>query len=158
MMKFLNKFNQTFGFTQTESRVVIFLVAAFLAGSVVKLYKDSSYHRKEFSYAAADSEFAARSRPHVESDSSVVGGNEQHGGNNFPPVTHDVSGSQRININSAAKEELVRLPGVGEAIAERIVLYRKEHGAFRSVNELVNVKGIGKKKLDRILPFCILGK
>lgn len=157
-MKFLDKFNRALGFTQTESRVVIFLVAAFLAGSVVKFYKNTYSLQKEFDYTAADSEFVARSRSIGETDSSGADVYEQRNDTASSRVTGEAGSARAININNATKEELVSLPGVGEAIAERIILYRKEHGAFRSVNELVNVKGIGKKKLDRILPHCTLGK
>ena len=50
------------------------------------------------------------------------------------------------------------LPGVGETTAERILEYRHEHGRFSSLEDLLNVKGIGKKKLERIAPCCTIGK
>ena len=56
----------------------------------------------------------------------------------------------KININTADVEELMKLPGVGRTLATRIVKYRKKHGHFRSVNQLIKVKGIGPKKLKKI--------
>ncbi len=50
-----------------------------------------------------------------------------------------------IDINTAAKEELMELPYVGESIAEAIVAYRSENGPFQSPQELMEVKGIGEK-------------
>jgi len=58
-----------------------------------------------------------------------------------------------INLNTAAREELLELPGIGDTLAERIVAYRKSHGAFRNVEELRKVKGIGKKRMDRVRPL-----
>ena len=58
-----------------------------------------------------------------------------------------------LNINSATKEQLQTLPGIGPAIAERIVLYREQFGPFKSPDDLLKVKGIGAKKLEKIKPF-----
>ncbi|MDK9708059.1 MAG: helix-hairpin-helix domain-containing protein [Desulforhopalus sp.] len=58
-----------------------------------------------------------------------------------------------VNINTADKDTLVLLPGVGPATAEAILAYRKENGNFKSVDELVKVKGIGDKSLAKIKPF-----
>ena len=60
-----------------------------------------------------------------------------------------------ININSAAAEELITLPGIGEVIAERIIAYRTEHGGFYDVGELREVQGIGDKTLENLLPYII---
>ena len=61
-----------------------------------------------------------------------------------------------ININTADKEDLIRLPGVGEVIAGRIVDYRKEHGEFKAVEDLLNVKGIGEKTLEGLKPYITI--
>lgn len=52
---------------------------------------------------------------------------------------------EKININTASAAELEALPGIGPALAERIVAYRAEHGAFQVPEELMNVSGIGEK-------------
>ena len=58
-----------------------------------------------------------------------------------------------INLNTAKVEEFAELPGIGEKLAERIVAYRRVHGRFRTVEDLREVKGIGKKRLDRLRPL-----
>lgn len=55
------------------------------------------------------------------------------------------SGSKKININTASLTELQELPRVGEKIAQRIIDFRKEHGNFKRIEEIMKVKGIGEK-------------
>ncbi|MFQ5864028.1 MAG: helix-hairpin-helix domain-containing protein [bacterium] len=58
--------------------------------------------------------------------------------------------SNKININSATREELMTLPGVGERLAQRIIDLRIENGAFHDLEGLLKVRGIGKKTLEKI--------
>lgn len=65
--------------------------------------------------------------------------------------------SGKLNLNSATVQELSEnLPGVGETIAARIVAYREENGGFSSVEELLNVEGIGEKKYEQIKDLLTL--
>ncbi|MFY9143687.1 ComEA family DNA-binding protein [Sulfuricurvum sp.] len=57
-----------------------------------------------------------------------------------------------ININKANSAQLQRLYGIGPTKAQEIIKYRKAHNGFRSVDELVNVKGIGAKTVIKIKP------
>lgn len=58
----------------------------------------------------------------------------------------------KIDINTATVDQLQMLPGIGEVLAQRIIDYREEHGAFQSIEELLNVSGIGESKLANIEP------
>ncbi|MDI3534201.1 MAG: competence protein ComEA [Thermosediminibacterales bacterium] len=64
--------------------------------------------------------------------------------------TSTTKDDERININSAGVSELETLPGIGPALAQRIVDYREKHGKFKSIEELSEVSGIGPKRLDDI--------
>ena len=55
-----------------------------------------------------------------------------------------------VSINSAGIEELTTLPGIGKTTAQKIIDYRQEKGSFLSLEELMNVKGIGKSKYENI--------
>lgn len=57
---------------------------------------------------------------------------------------------QKVNLNRATKEELMTLPGIGEAKAESILLYRERIGPFQSIEELKQVSGIGEAMFERV--------
>lgn len=60
--------------------------------------------------------------------------------------------ADKIDLNSATVDQLTSLPGVGPTLAGRIVAYREEAGRFGSIDELLNVKGIGEKNFQKIEP------
>ena len=57
--------------------------------------------------------------------------------------------AEPININTADKETLMTISGVGEKKAEAIIRYREKNGPFKSVDDLSNIKGIGENTLDK---------
>ncbi|BHH85564.1 ComEA family DNA-binding protein [Desulforhopalus sp. 52FAK] len=61
--------------------------------------------------------------------------------------------ASKVDINSADKQTLTQLPGVGPATADAIIKYRKANGKFKSANDLLNVKGIGEKTLKKMKPL-----
>lgn len=87
-------------------------------------------------------------------------GGEEVGGERAEPA--DESGveqqhDEKIDINTAGLERLLMLPGIGPTLAGRIMTYRVQRGPFTNVRELLNVKGIGEKRLERLLPFVVIG-
>lgn len=61
-----------------------------------------------------------------------------------------------LDLNTATAEELTALPGIGEVLAGRIVAYREANGAFTSVEELLQVDGIGEKRFEAIRDYITL--
>ena len=82
-----------------------------------------------------------------------------------PPEAEPESGQERpdsllegevINLNTATKSDLERLPGIGAGRAEKILAYRQEKGRFSSVKELLRVQGIGNGLFRQIRPYiCV---
>jgi competence ComEA-like helix-hairpin-helix protein len=63
-----------------------------------------------------------------------------------------------INLNSASSAELYQVPGIGAATAEKILQLRKSYGAFKSVEDLLAVRGSGRKRLEKMRKHLGVGK
>ena len=63
----------------------------------------------------------------------------------------------RVNINTAGKDELMTLPGIGENKAEAIIAYREAQGKFQSTEELMNIRGIKEGVYNKIKNLIIVG-
>lgn len=61
----------------------------------------------------------------------------------------------QVDVNRADWPELIQLPGVGQVLAERLIAERERDGAFRSIDDLERVRGIGPRTLDRIRPYLL---
>ncbi|MDO4376322.1 MAG: ComEA family DNA-binding protein [bacterium] len=65
----------------------------------------------------------------------------------------DNSTSDKVNVNKASKEELMKLNGLGESKAEAIITYRNNNGVFKTIEDIKNVSGIGDALFDKIKDF-----
>lgn len=91
----------------------------------------------------------------LESNAYITSGS----GNNVivQAVNEDKKGGNgKVNINTATQSELENLPGVGEAIANRIIEYRQQNGKFNKIEDLQNVKGIGDAKFNNMKEYVIV--
>ncbi|MGQ9456166.1 MAG: helix-hairpin-helix domain-containing protein [Armatimonadota bacterium] len=86
---------------------------------------------------------------------TTIAGSVTHGSLS---ATRRMFGTPRVvvNINTAGVDELDLLPGVGPVTAQKIIDYRRRIGRFTSVEQLLNVKGIGAKKLEQMRPYVTL--
>src|SRR5512140_501507 len=113
-----------YGFTKTELSVIAVLGITYAGGAVLRWAsgQPQAADVPPFDYTRIDSVFASRSLQKPATD-SVKGTSYGHA-------------TAPVNINRAGVEELRKLPGIGQKLAERIVAYRNDHGFFRSVDEL----------------------
>lgn len=126
--------------TKTERKVILFLVITLLAGAGIRLYQQVVPSAPKFDYHTSDSTFAVLSSAAEDSaeysDAAVV-----HG---------------KLNINTATKQQLVELPGIGEKTATRIIDRRKEVGQFTSIEELRTIKGITRKRFEQLQTLIVV--
>lgn len=69
------------------------------------------------------------------------------------PVSAADAPSGVVNVNTATAEQLALLPGVGPAVAGRIVEHRQKNGNFKAIEDLMLVKGIGEKSFEKMKPY-----
>ena len=74
------------------------------------------------------------------------------------PVSLHAGEPARVDLNKASLEELVKLPRVGPSLAQKVIDYRKESGGFHKVEELMNVRGIGRKTFDMLKDKIAVGE
>jgi competence protein ComEA len=73
-------------------------------------------------------------------------------------VAAEAAPAGKVNINTASAAQLSALPGIGEKLAARIVDHRSKSGSFKSVQELMNVKGIGERNLAKLEQHLTVGE
>lgn len=75
-----------------------------------------------------------------------------------PSTSKPLTPAAVVNINTATPAQLEYLPDIGKVMAGRIADYRAQHGQFRQTSDLLRVKGIGDKKLAKMLPFVTVAR
>jgi competence ComEA-like helix-hairpin-helix protein len=117
-----------------EQAVLLLVTAAFLVGTGIAYYR-----RAEFRHQAALSPIA------VGQDTPAV------------PVPDSAAAPPPVDLNQATPHQLDGLPGIGPALAGRIIEYRQRKGGFHSVSELRNISGIGEKRYSAMKDLVTVG-
>ena len=177
-MRWLYRLQTRVGLTGPEGAAALVLLGALGAGLAVERVRSAAEPVPADLYAAADAAFA-RAAPPAEPDAgpTAVLGLDPPGA--APPVDTSAAGGAasvaeaeavaaaaprgaskpppvRTNLNTASAADLQRLPGIGPALAGRIVAYREANGPFRSPAQIVEVKGIGDKTFEKLAPWLHL--
>ncbi len=149
LAKFIRKIQGKLGLTKSEAGIILFLCVGLLLGGSIKLLRiDKATENYDFSDSDA---FFAEASSKID---SVLAAEEDSASPRYAAGAAAVKEiSEPVDINSATLEELSTLPGVGNVTAQRIIEYRTAAGKFRTTDELLKVKGIGKKKFERIRAF-----
>ncbi|UCH65358.1 MAG: helix-hairpin-helix domain-containing protein [Ignavibacterium sp.] len=165
----LEKLSKKIGFTQTEIKVILFIVVSFLIGIGIKTIKENStVESKPFDYSKEDSLFnyykknaeqnlekekGKRNTEKFDSKAEVLDFESDRFAEKEKPA---LPAEKSIDINTADVATLVSLPGIGEITAQKMIDLRAERGKFESLDELMDVKGIGKSKFNKIKKFLYI--
>jgi competence protein ComEA len=163
IIRIFQKVSRKIGFTETESRIILFVLCAFLVGIVVLHFKETTGNENllQFDYSEQDKLFYEG----VPTDESVDSEKTQKArkgefekdfsSSHVKKISENKSPANVgvINLNKATREQLITLPGIGLKTANAIIDFKLRNGNFKSVNDLTNVKGIGKAKLEKIRTY-----
>lgn len=160
------KFSKKIGFTKTEILVILFLATLFIVGFVyVEFIKgNGEKENKYFDYSEQDSLFEFYSGNNIVNDDQSSPSEleikkqvlELPDTIIYKKKDTEPLKEKSIDINNAGIDELVKLPGIGEKTAEKIVAYRTQNGNFKTLEELMEVKGIGNVKFNKIKKFLYI--
>jgi competence protein ComEA len=81
---------------------------------------------------------------------------ELHAAIQAPAAETQAAAKATVNLNTATLDQLETLPGIGRKTAERIIEYRTKSGAFKKIEDLMNVKGIGEKSFLKLKPMIVV--
>lgn len=138
-------------FTDKESAAISFLAVTFILGMGVDYYIDKSVEDR---LAESIPRLIAEDKKFKEAAAMLQ--SEYDVSSNITKLNDDGT-LHSIELNRAKPSGLTLLPGIGPVIAERIVDRRDSNGYFKSVDDLLIIRGIGKNKLNMIKPFIIIG-
>ena len=178
-MRWLYRLQNRIGLAAPEGTAALVILVALAVGTVARHVQASAAPVAPDLYAASDAAFeaadrsatagAVQIRPVVSTarppegmdtvapaDSAEVAP-EPVAEPTPPPARRSArQAPARTGINTASAAELDRLPGIGPALAGRILAYRQQHGRFSRAEQLIEVKGIGPKTFEKMKPWVVV--
>ncbi len=170
MKRLLLSLQRRFGISKNEGIVILVLTAGMIGGTASRYFtSDAPTHQVVSAEkiielldsiakreAHSDQDFLADSIDSTPQSERSADGNTA----NWYHQTHSADNNRlttrgkivRVNINSASKTQLEQIPGIGPATAQKIIEMRRNR-KFRDVADLLDVKGIGPKKLEKMRPY-----
>lgn len=143
------------GFTKSEKRVIIFLIIVLTFGFLIKLYVEvlSKPELPPYDFTEFDEKYKKASETYNKllSGDTVI---TDSPGNRVDSLKNeklkDFEKVLSVNINTADKTELMKLPGIGAKTASDIVIFRDKNGNFAKIEDIMKIKGIKKSKFEKL--------
>ena len=163
----LRKISGKIGFTQLEIKVLLFLLIVFICGVVLKYTLKSPVENSvNFDYSEQDSLFINAGKGEI---NGKISSKDSHKNVDYKQEVLDfrkpdfrtkkikeLPAEKSININTAGKNTLENLPGIGPKTADKIISYRNKIGRFTKLEDLIKVKGIGTIKFNKIKKYLYI--
>ena len=146
-----------FTFNRNEQIILLMLCGVLIVGIVIR-YLDSKDPDRIPDFEVRKNAVEVPPREEVEVHqylSPAKAGGKEDASEKKEKVENFPAG-ELIDINSATAKEFERLPRIGPQLAGRIVAYREENGAFKRIDDITKVKGIGSKTLERLRPHLTM--
>lgn len=149
-MAVFKKLSERVPLTKSELILLGFLLFSAITGMLLRSFETSEIKPvNESSYAESERLFLkAVSTPSENSEELIAPVNK--------PAAVKLAPGEKIDINQAGITDLVKLPGIGEVLAKKILEFRQNIGYFRSIQDLLKVKGIGNSKYDKIKDYIYI--
>ncbi|GAB5537366.1 MAG: hypothetical protein Rubg2KO_36150 [Rubricoccaceae bacterium] len=183
-MRWLYRIQNRIGLAAPEGTAALVILIALAVGTVARHVQASTAPVAPDLYASSDAAFAAADRAAASGSVSIQPVVSATGSLSEPPSepeeavaladSMDVApepvaeppaaparrtaraAPARTGINTASAADLDRLPGIGPALAGRILAYRQQHGRFSRAEQLIEVKGIGPKTFEKMKPWVVI--
>lgn len=164
--RLITKIQTILGISKPELMAVLIILSGVVLAFPVRHYyanqSENNYNSTEF-YATIDSLAEVSRSSYIgstvdgKSDSLLAMGDTIIEKPSFfgSASKKEIPTGTKISLNNASKTELMKLPGVGESTAIKIIEYRSA-SKFNKISDLMNIKGIGEKKFEKIKPYIIL--
>jgi len=136
-------------FTQKERFVFQFLIISVAIGLSVRTIQ-KTYFKPDFS-EQIENEIAEFKSLSIDIDKSKLNYTQENLSKS-DDIKPKIS-VKSLDVNTASKNDLMTLPKIGPVTAEKIIQYRDDFGPFKSIEDLLKIKGIGQKTLDQLKPF-----
>ena len=155
-----------FNFTKAEIRALLITVFILFIAAVYQFISPGKSLQPQIDYSESDSVFKRLSIEEAAKQKDTLDSISKTDRRSNRPAAKKKSTDKTvakekllpasININIASEKELQKLPRIGPAMSKRIIDYRNTNGDFKNIEDLLNIKGIGKKTLEKLKPFIIL--
>lgn len=141
---------KNFVFFTSQDKIVVSIIVLiiFIIGSSKLKKIDRSYRNATFSYAVY--KHRKKLEASIEAFKSKSYLNQQQ------QINKKHAFGLLIDINTASQKDFEKLPNIGPVYASRIIEYRKSVGKFQNIDELIKIKGIGKKRLQKLRPHITI--